>query len=153
MQSVSSRISKASFKLSFVRCGKSERLSCGFMIALNPQTPLFASGNRSALFVLVTPAQNAQSTKRQFLRAWSTLAFKFLTDVVAGIENLPTRENWVEKTSLATQKTHIGLSTIVVKPPAAAALVRDENPSMSVPEQMLTFASINPGMITLPVKS
>lgn len=46
-----------------------------------------------------------------------------------------------------------GLSTIVVKPPAAAALVIDEKSSRSVPEQMLTFASIKPGMITFFPKS
>lgn len=51
------------------------------------------------------------------------------------------------------EKSHNGLSTIVVNPPAAAALVIDEKSSKSVPEQMLTFASINPGMITFFPKS
>lgn len=47
----------------------------------------------------------------------------------------------------------MGLSTIVVYPPAAAALVIEEKSSKSVPEQILTLTSISPGMMTFLPKS
>jgi hypothetical protein len=49
--------------------------------------------------------------------------------------------------------SYIGLSTMHVNPPALAALVAESKSSRSVPEQMLTFVSIKPLMMTLLPKS
>lgn len=69
---------------------------------------------------------------------------------MAGIENLEMKLVILDKSS---SNSYIGLSMMVVMPPAAAARVIVEKSSSSVPEQTLTFASTNPGMITFLPKS